>query len=189
MRPSITDRYEKNADGITILDVTINKIEELYDRFDIVASYKKKDLNEEFTEYLLECANELKKEPFLLRINLLEANNEAKNKRLKSSIRHYFTYLRELELREIQKHLTRAAYSLSFGIIMVFLSFYLDSHYKTAHSIITDISIEGITIVAWVSVWEASTNLIFKWGPHYKKRKLYGKIANSEVQFRQIQQQ
>ncbi|MDH3392400.1 MAG: hypothetical protein OEL66_00200 [Desulfobulbaceae bacterium] len=189
MGTSITARYEKTLDGRRIIDVTIDKIEELYDRFDSIASYKKKDLDEEFVEYLSQCAKELKNQDFLLRINMQEEETKSKTDRLRSSIHHYFAYLQELERRQIKKHLTRACCLLGLGITLVFISLSLGARYDDVHSILKDIGIEGVTIVAWVSVWEAATDLIFEWWPHFQRGKRYEKIAASEILFRHIPQQ
>lgn len=189
MRTSISGRYEKSQDGRLIIDVTVEKIEELYDRFDSIASYKKKDLDEEFVDYLSQCAKELKTQDFLLRINLQEEESKPKTDRLRSSIHHYFIYLQELERRQIKKHLTRACYLLGLGVSLVFISLSLGARYDGVHNILKDLGIEGITIVAWVSVWEAATDLIFEWWPHLQRGRRYEKIAASEVQFRRIPEQ
>lgn len=189
MRTSITGRYEKATDGRLIIDVTVERVEELYNRFDTLASYKKKDLDEEFVEYLSNCAKELKKQEFLLRINLQEEESKPKTDRLRSSIRYYFSYLQELERRQIKKHLTRACYLLGLGITLIFISLSLAARYEGVANIIKDLGIEGITIIAWVSVWEAATDLIFEWWPHLRKSRRYEKIAACEVQFRQLPSQ
>ena len=188
MRPSITDRYEKNHDGRLIIDVTVAKIEELYNSFDSAASYKKKDLDEEFADYLIDCVREIKQHDFLLRINLEYPETQEKMDRVRGSIRHYFKYRQERQRRKINKHLGRSGYLFGLGITLVFLALSMGNRYEAMGNILTDIGVEGLTIVAWVSMWEAASNLIFEWVPHFHRFKQYGRISASEVLFRYPQQ-
>lgn len=184
MRQTIIGRYEKESDGRLIIDVTVERIEELYDRFDSAANYIKKDLNEDFVDYLIECVREIKQYDFLIRINLSRQESEENIQRVQGSIRHYFVYLQESEGREIRKHLSRSCYFLGFGVFLIFAALSLGSQYGTDSNILKDIGIEGVTIVAWVSMWEAVSNLIFEWIPHFQRLRLYDRIIASEVRFR-----
>ncbi|MDH5297487.1 MAG: hypothetical protein OEV91_00525 [Desulfobulbaceae bacterium] len=183
MRQTIIGRYERESDGRLIIDVTVERLEELYDRFDSAASYIKKDLNEDFVDYLIECVKEIKQYDFLIRINLSRPESAEKFQRVQGSIGHYFKYLQESERREIRKHLSRSCYFLGFGVFLIFISLSLSGQYGTMSNILTDMSIEGVTIVAWVSMWEAVSNLTFEWIPHLQRLKLYERIIASEVRF------
>lgn len=44
---------------------------------------------------------------------------------------------------------------------------------------------EGLTIAAWVSMWEAIANLIFEWSPHRQKMKICRRIVDAPVEFRE----
>ena len=186
MRQSIIGRYEKNDDDRLIIDVTAKKIEDLYARFDNAANYKKKDLDEDFAEYLTDCAREIKPHPFLIRINIEHQEPPDNFAKVKKSLHHYFKYLQERERHEINKHLGRSCYFLGLGIALVFLSLSLDARYDAINNIFIDLGMEGLTIVAWVSMWEAASNLIFEWVPHLQRFRQYGKIADSEIRFRKL---
>jgi len=186
-RQKIIDRYETDAQGRVIIDVSVARIEDLYDRFDSGATYRKKDLDEDFAQYLIDCVGEIKRHPFLVRINLPGPESATREDRVRKSIHHYFQYLQESEKRGIRKHLSRAGFFLGFGIMMVLLSLSLAARYETMHSILKDLGVEGVTIVAWVSMWEAASHLIFEWVPHLNRHKLYQRLIDSEVHFRQGQ--
>ncbi|MDH4320281.1 MAG: hypothetical protein OEV73_02155 [Desulfobulbaceae bacterium] len=185
MRQSITDRYDKDADGRVIIDVTAASMKDLYDRFDSTANYNKKDLDLKFAEYLIQSVNEIKRHPFLIRINLEHPETPENMERVRGSVRHYFEYQQERQRHEINKHLGRFCYFLGLGITLVFISLFLRSRYGAAGNIFTDLGIEGLTIVAWVSMWEGVSNLIFEWVPHFQRYRQYGRIANGPVHFRQ----
>ena len=188
MRQSITDRYEQDRDGRLILDVTTPRIADLYDRFDSTASYNKKDIEKKFAEYLIDCVNEIKQHPFLIRINLEHQETLENMERVRGSLRHYFEYQQERQRREIKKHLSRSCYFFGLGVILVFFSLSLANRYDAVDNIFKDLGIEGLTIVAWVSMWEAAANLIFEWVPHFQRYRQYGRIATCEVRFRQFTQ-
>lgn len=183
MLQTIIDRYETNGDGRLIIDVAVQRVEELYDKFDIDANYKKKDLDEDFVQYLIDCVREIKRLRFLIRIRLSRPEPADNENRVRASIRHYFQYLQEGERREIRKHLTRSCYFLGLGIFLIFLSLSLTSRYAPMVNIFKELGIEGITIVAWVSMWEAISNLIFEWIPHLQRVRLYQRIIDCEVNF------
>ncbi|WP_170175846.1 hypothetical protein [Sulfurimonas crateris] len=42
---------------------------------------------------------------------------------------------------------------------------------------------EGLTVAAWVSMWEALVIFLVKWMPYKKKISLYERIANAKVVF------
>jgi hypothetical protein len=43
---------------------------------------------------------------------------------------------------------------------------------------------EGLTVAAWVSLWEALAVLLIEWFPHRKNIVLYRRLANAELVFR-----
>ncbi len=47
---------------------------------------------------------------------------------------------------------------------------------------------QGLTIAAWVSLWEAIANLFLEWHPHRQNVRLYSRIMNAPVMFRHFQQ-
>ena len=41
---------------------------------------------------------------------------------------------------------------------------------------------EGLTVAAWVSLWESLATFLIKWMPYKKKIFLYGRIANAKIE-------
>jgi hypothetical protein len=51
------------------------------------------------------------------------------------------------------------------------------------NSIIGGVIAEGLTVAAWVSLWESLATFLIKWMPYRKKINLYQKISESKVTF------
>ena len=54
MNHPILDRYSRTEDGAIVIEVTTEKVEDLYNNFDRNAPYIKKDLDDELSEYLVQ---------------------------------------------------------------------------------------------------------------------------------------
>ncbi|MDH5190070.1 MAG: hypothetical protein OEW89_02345 [Gammaproteobacteria bacterium] len=50
-------------------------------------------------------------------------------------------------------------------------------------SVMQKVFAEGLTVAAWVSMWEALATFLINWTPISKKIMLYKRIANTSVQF------
>jgi hypothetical protein len=45
---------------------------------------------------------------------------------------------------------------------------------------------EGLTVAAWVSLWEALANFLIHWPPHNKELKVYDRLASAAVIFQKV---
>ena len=54
--------------------------------------------------------------------------------------------------------------------------------------VLAEVFAQGLTIAAWVSMWEAIANLLLEWHPHRQNVRLYSRIANAAVLFRHFKQ-
>jgi hypothetical protein len=66
----IFSRYESHSTRRLAIDVSVGRIEELFEDFDSAASYVKKDLDQDFVDYLIESVREIGSYDFVIRINL-----------------------------------------------------------------------------------------------------------------------
>ena len=46
---------------------------------------------------------------------------------------------------------------------------------------------EGLTIVAWVSLWEALAMFLVNWAPHRRLIRMYERIAKADVRFQEVE--
>ncbi len=185
MPKKIVDRYERTADGLVIVDVAARRVEDLYEDFDKTAPYHKKDLDEDLASYLTECAREIGRVDFVIRFMFECYPSEEFMLRVRTSVHKFFIYQRELEIEAMNKMLRTTTTLFVIGIIILGLSLWVN-HLFIVHgtpSFLNTVFAEGLTIVAWVSVWEALATFLLNWPQHLFLIKLFRKIAEAPVQF------
>jgi hypothetical protein len=107
--------------------------------------------------------------------------------RVCTSVHKFFMYQRELELGAMNKMLRTAITLLIIGIVILGLSLWVN--YPIAKNanlpFLHTVFAEGLTIVAWVSIWEALATFLLNGPQHLLHIKLFRKIAQAPVQFQQ----
>jgi hypothetical protein len=187
VKKRIVDRYEHTADGSVIIDVAAQRVEDLYENFDKTAPYHKKDLDEDLVYYLTECASEIGRLKFVIRFMFDCYPSDEFKQRVRTSVHKFFMYQRELELGAMNKMLRTAMTLLIIGIVILGLSLWVNYPItKNANpSFLHTVFAEGLTIVAWVSMWEALATFLLNGPQHLLHIKLFRKIAQAPVQFQQ----
>ena len=185
MPKRIVDRYEHTVDGLVIVDVAARRVEDLYEDFDKTAPYHKKDLDEDLAHYLTECVREIGRVGFVIRFMFESYPSEEYMHRVRTSVHKFFIYQRELELGAMNKMLRTAATLLVIGIFILGLSLWVNHLFAVdgTPTFLNSVFVEGLTIVAWVSMWEALATFLLNWPQHLFLIKLYRKIAEAPVQF------
>jgi hypothetical protein len=56
MKKSIISRYERTEKNEVIIDASVRTVEDLYNNFDRTAPYLKKDLDQDFVDYIIEMS-------------------------------------------------------------------------------------------------------------------------------------
>jgi len=185
VKKKILDRYEHTVDGCVIIDVAARRVEDLYENFDKTAPYHKKDLDEDLAYYLTECVREIGRADFVIRFMFERFPSEEFMQRVRTSVHKFFIYQRELELAAMNKILRTSFTLLIIGIVILGISLWANHLFTVdgTPSFINTVFAEGLTIVAWVSVWEALATFLLNWPQHLFHIKLFWKIAQAPVQF------
>jgi hypothetical protein len=183
MRKDIISRYERTGDEEVIIDISTQKIEDLYDDFDKRSHFLKKDLNHDLVEYIIDSVSEIEKEKFVIQFNLEIQAEEEDISRVKNSVNKFFIYMKELESRKMKDMMRISMILLGIGLIIVTLSVLMNKSELAMSSVVAAVIAEGLTIAAWVSLWESLATFIIKWMPYRKKISLYESIANAKVIF------
>lgn len=183
MKRHIIDRYEMNDSGQVVVDVSVRSVEELFDRFDRTAPYLKKDLDPQFVDYLIGCVEELGRHEFIIRINLAVPPSVDHRHRVQQSIRNYQHYLQQTTLRELKAMFRRSLALFGLGLGLLTLAIVAGRQVAHGDSVPGQILTEGLTVAAWVSLWQALANLIIEWQPHRRELMVYRRIMAAPVQF------
>lgn len=182
-RKEILARYERDESGLSIIDVSIAAIGDLYSNFDRTAHYLRKDLDTEFVDYLIGCAEELAPHPFLVRIGLLRVPDAAQCERVRQSLQTYFAYRRDAELRDLRALFRRAAGLFVLGLTLITVSVFVHDVEVRNPGILTAVVAEGLTVAAWVSLWNTIAMLLLDWQPHRHMIRLFRRLQTAPVIF------
>lgn len=187
MKKRIVDRYEQTADGCVIIDVAARRVEDLYEDFDKTAPYHKKDLDEDLANYLKECVREIGRVDFVLRFMFECFPSEEFMQRVRTSVHKFFIYQLELEHTAMNKMVRTTVTLLLVGIVILGISLWVNHLFAegATPSFLKRVFAEGLTIVAWVSVWEALATFLLNAPQHISYIRLFRKIADAPVQFQQ----
>jgi hypothetical protein len=185
MKKQILDRYERMADGLVIIDVSASKVEELYENFDKTAPYHKKDLDEDLAFYLTECAREIGSANFVIRFTLDTIPSEDLKERVRTSLHKFFMYQRELEIASMKKMVRKSLVFFILGVTLLFISLWFAGTllHGAESPFIRSVLVEGLTIAAWVSLWESLATFLVEWRPYHQKIHLNLLIAFAPVLF------
>ena len=184
MKKTILGRYEVTDRHEVVIDVSIRTVEELYNNFDRNAPYTKKDLDQEFVDYIIDSVREIGDNSFIVRITLSSMPDKIIMNRVRGSIQTYFLYLKDVENRSIEVMFRRSFKLFGLGIFLLALGIILNRHFSTNEGFFTQIFSEGLTIAAWVSLWEAIAKIFIEWRPHTKNIELYERVMKAPVIFR-----
>lgn len=183
MKSAILERYPHSEDGRYIIDITAGKTSDLYNDFDKLAPYVRKELDQDLTDYLTESASELEQEPFTIRFNLSSPPDDAMKKRISTSINSYFLYLKTVEMRELARNMRTSLIFFVIGLGILFVSVWVNQMVNDDASVVTKVLAEGLTVASWVAMWNGLAIFLVNWAPYTRRIKLYTRIANAPVQF------
>ncbi len=182
-RKDILSRYAFTDNGEIIIDVSAPRVQDLYSDFDKTAPYMRKDLEEELVHYLLDCAREIGNANFVIHFNLDKPIDKESNLRVKESIRTYFSYLKELEGRKMRDMLRKSFFLLGIGLTILVLSIWVSKIASSVENVLVQIIITGLTVAAWVSLWESLATFLIQWSPNRKEIKLCDRLSRAPISF------
>ena len=200
MEKHILERYSRTDDGMAEIAKTgtqeallgrMQTRKELYEliryedynNYDQSAPYLKKDLEPNLVDYIVDCAGEVGPEPFALQFSLDTPIGHDSMSRLKDSVHTYFRYLKELELRELKGMFRTSLILFLIGIAVLTLSVWMNRLIEDSESVVSRVFAEGLTVAAWVSLWEALATFLINWAPHRRRIRLYERIAAAPLRF------
>ena len=183
MKKTIINRYEKTENNQVIIDVSVKSVEHLYHDFDKTAPYHRKELDQEFADYITECIQEIGRHPFVIRISLEKMPDEILMGRVQKSLNSYYAYLKEIEIRSIKQMFRRFVILFAVGIVLLVLAILATRRLSSHEGVVAEVFAQGLTIAAWISLWEAIVKIFLEWRPHRETIRLYNRIIDSHIIF------
>lgn len=181
MRKEILDRYATLPDGRVVIDIATSRVEDLFEDFEKMAPFHKKDLQPDLAEYLAGCAKELGHHDFMIRLSFSSLPDRDAGERVVHSIREYFRYRVMLQHADMAHMSRRSAMLLLLGIVLLVAVIKLGGLLPAEPSLIETLFYEGLTIVAWIAIWESVAGFFTGWFPAYSRKRIYSRLSGSEV--------
>lgn len=146
-----------------MIDVTALRVEDLYSNFDRSAPYIRRDLDQNLVDYLIECAEEIGRNPFVIRFSLEQPAEADQLARVKRSISGYFEYMAEVERARVRRMARTSLLLMIMGFSIFALAIWIGGLFGEARSVAEDVIAEGLTVAAWVALWEALAKFMVEW--------------------------
>lgn len=177
------DRYDFTNDDKAIIDISLDTVGDLFNSFDKKTSFYKRELNQDFEDYLIASIKELDGHDFVIQISIEKGLGKLAEDSIKRAVRNHFRFLYWEERKNFKKVIYRFIFLTLLGIGL--MAFYYQ-HLSVIKNfdvlpMYSKIIIEGIDIAGWVAFWEAFSILIFGFNPISQNRKIYQKISQSEI--------
>lgn len=186
MKKTVLERYELTDKNEAVIDVSVPTVERLYHDFDKTAPYFRKELDEELVIYITECVQEIGNNPFIIRISLETFPAGEVMQRVQNSINSYYVYLKEIESRSMNRMFKRFVTLFIVGLVLLVLAIVATRRLADFRSVVAEVFAQGLTIAAWISLWEAAVNIFLEWKPRRETISLYNRIINAPVVFRHL---
>ena len=184
MGSRILERYERTADGKVVLVLALDEVDAVYNPFALRDPRQVRNLHPKLADYVVECVRELGTEPFALMLWLPEQVSDAAQQEVRSSIHDYFDYLQHLGLQKWRRQVWRSAALLLFGVsLLVLLTSYANFGWSGT-SFLLDLSAQGLTVAAWLAVWEASAAWLLRRVTLGEDWRVFKRLALADVRFR-----
>jgi hypothetical protein len=183
-RGRLLDRYERTDDGGVVIDVSAARMEDLYEDFDKSAPHIRRDLDQDLVDYLIECARELGRVNFVIRFTLGHPLDETGFSRIARSVNGYFLYLTERAREKVLQMFRRSAILFFIGLALLFVSVSVNRLLGEERSVVANVFAEGLTVAAWVSLWEALALFLIDWFPLRRDVGLYRRLSKVRLLLR-----
>lgn len=177
----LASRYEFNKEGQALVNISVDSINDLFNSYDKKSVFSKRELDQDFVDYLIDSVKELGRHDFKIRILIDKEYNAVQENSLRKALTSFFSYMLELEKIKFKRELNKFFFLLMGGVaLLTLVSVYRlpDQPEAEAWAVILH---EGLVIAAWVGIWEALTALIFAWGPFFSNKKIYQLIVDADL--------
>lgn len=185
MKSEVLSRYARLDDGTFAIDITASRVEDLYNNFDKSAPYIRRDLDDNLGDYLITSGKELRQQAYVMRFNLGHFPEPDRQTRILQSINAYFVYLAEKERALVAQLFRKSLILLSIGLFILFSMSGIDKFFIETTTVFSKVMLEGLTVAAWVSMWNAFAAFLIEWPPLRQNIQTYTRLSQARVLFQE----
>ena len=181
----ILARYEKDNDRYA-LQISANTFRDLFNKYDRVSSFIKRDLNYNLAEYLFESATDLYGRDFYICLNLhTEEQSDELEKIVNEGIDSYFEYEKNKIDKKKKQIAKRMVIHFVLAIVCLFIS-YTSNNIITADSFLYKLLVDSLVIAAWVLMWPVFSDFFYELYEIRHTKIIYTNIIDAELKFKYI---
>ena len=182
MNSEATSRY-RVENGKTCIDIRLRTAHQLFDGRD-PAPFRERDIDKDAVDYIVGAFEEIPAKSEVKLVLWLSETPDAPiaNETLQEAVRLFF----QAEVRRVRRrqrqHLRTGQLALGGGlfILAVFLTL-AELTLWLSETTFRQILREGLVIIGWVAMWRPLDVLLYDWLPILRERKLFERIAGSEI--------
>jgi len=166
-----------------LIDILIEKPEDIFTDYDGVIAWNRKDLDEDFDRYLMACVEELDRYSWAIRLSLRSEPDEMLERKIVYAIRSFYRYKRKDAIKTIQNFVLKTALSALLGFTLLTIITLWNpwfEHWGNAGAIL----LEGLHVAIWVTIWHAVANTLYEFAPSIKRMKRCLAASKAGISFR-----
>jgi hypothetical protein len=175
--------YESNDNSYEI-SLSLKNYEEVFNPYDY-SQFRKRDLDNDFFNYLLECSREI---PLNYNIKLaiyISENNmdNDKSKNLVKAIKNNIYWEEKINNKKIKSGLKYCLLFLIIGIICFSVSAILDN-FNINYNLLLNLLYNSAILVAWVFLWKMMEMLVFDLNAINRENRYLKRLLKSKIEVR-----
>ena len=178
--------YRRDDEGRYIIHIRAENLNELYNIYD-PSAFSDRDLNHKAVAHLTENVVVLPHDAQLrIIVHLPKKFKKGDAERdITQAIMHHFTFGSFNAKSHIKRRIMKGFNALILGGVVFIAGIALATYLKSlnSQSLLMSIIAEGLSIGAWVSLWQPVYIIFYEWLPLYSEHKIYKKLANAKVNF------
>lgn len=178
--------YERDLNSnVFTIKISIDQYTDIFNDLD-PSPMKSRDINQELLMYLTDSSDDipLKHKLRLLIVGPTKIKDVDKEKKVKAGLHIYFSlYILSLKKKIHLAYEKSIKYFLAF-IIFIGLSYYLEPIMSL--NVATQTLEEGLSIGAWVFLWEAMDQIFFSNRETVTEEKKYKRLREAKIRFQYI---
>lgn len=175
--------YEKSSEtGNYIIEVSLDKYGDIFNEWDH-ASYKKRDLDPELSEFLDNCSFDI---PLKYGIDICfylpkEVQDSEKEKIIVNRIRTYFSFLLHSENRLLKEAYRKGILYIVISFNLLALGYFI---IPDENNIFLNTLMQGMNVGGWVFLWEAISFFFIKRTDNKKRIKNSKRFIDAKIFFK-----
>lgn len=173
----------RSEDGHFLIEVRLRDLNQFFNTFD-PSPFHDKDIDDDAERYIVDSVRAFSLKTKLKLVFYLPPEHHAQASQVIAyAIDNFFDFRATMAARELSSTLNegRTAFVLGFLFLIICISLRTALNFMSNHPL-GNIILEGLSIVGWVAMWRPIQILIYDWWSVYRKKKIYEKIRDMELE-------